>query len=234
MYTKRRNWVDMLSPRTGAMILRLITPAPDPRQYELHNVWVTGGGMLASTDQPMPQRQVTGLQLTAYDPIWKWVNAPLDAGETRDADGRTCIVDDTWTTSAELSLPFSAPYLLGTTTGENTLTCTNDGSWATRPVITVEGPINDFVISNSTNGKFLMWDGYQVATGEIITIDIPEKTVMSDITTPATDVSSYLSGDTGSFELDPGANTVDIFASGGIVNLTTEISVCWYVELLGV
>lgn len=231
MYTKRRAWVDMLSPRTGAMILRLITPAPDPRQYELHDVWVTGGGALSSTDQPMPQRQVTGLQLTAYDPIWKWVNSPLDGGETRDASGRTCVVDDTWTTSAELTLPFTGPYLLGTTTGTNSLTCTNDGSWGTKPLITLEGPCYDWVLTNTANGNQLSWDGYQIATGETITIDIPGKTVTSDV---SGDVSTYLSGDTGSFELEPGANALTIFASGGVVNLTTTISVCWYLEQLGV
>lgn len=234
MYAKRRDNIAMLSPRNGAMTLRLITPPPDPRQYELHDVWASGGYTLSSQDQPSPIRQVGAVQLIANDPIWKWVNSPLDGGETRDADGRTCIVDDTWTTSAELALPFVGPYLLGTTTGTNSLTCTNDGSWATKPYITLEGPCNDWVLVNTTNGKQISWDGYQIAAGETITIDIPGKTVTSDITTPATDVSTYLSGDTGSFELDPGANALTIFASGGVVNLTTTISVCWYVELLGV
>jgi len=229
MYTKRRANIAMLSPRNGPHKLRLITP--DLLKYELHDVYVTGGYTLSSQDQPMPTRQVGGVQLTAYDPIWKWVNSPLGAGETRDADGRTCITDDTWTTTAELTLPFAGPYLLGTTTGENTLTCTNDGSWATKPVITMEGPIYDFIISNATNGYILSWDGYDVAAGETITIDIPDKTVTSDL---VGDVSTYLSGDTGSFALDPGANTINVFASGGVVNLTTEVSVCWYVELLGV
>jgi hypothetical protein len=231
MYAKRRANVDMLSPRNGAMTLRLITPPPDPRQYELRDVWVSAGYTLSSQDQPSPIRQVGGVQLTAYDPIWKWTNAPLNAGESRDAEGRSCVVDDTWTTSAELTLPFTGPYLLGTTTGTNTLTCTNNGSWATKPYITLEGPCNDWVLSNATNGDRLSWDGYQIATGETITIDIPGKTVTSDV---SGDVSTYLSGDTGSFELDPGANSLTVYASGGIVNLTTTISVCWYVELLGV
>ena len=229
MYAKRRANIVMLSPRNGPHKLRLITP--DLLKYELHDVYVTGGYTLSSQDQPMPTRQVGGVQLTAYDPIWKWVNSPLGGGETRDAEGRTCVADDTWTLTGELTLPFTGPYLLGTTVGENALTCTNDGSWATKPVITMEGPIYDFNISNGTNGYILSWDGYQVAAAETITIDIPGKTVTSSV---SGDVSTYLSGDTGSFALDPGANTIDVFASGGVVNLTTEISVCWYVELLGV
>jgi hypothetical protein len=229
MYAKRRANVVMLSPRNGPHKLRLITP--DLLKYALHNVWVTAGYTLSSQDQPMPQRQVGGVQVTAYDPIWKWENSPLDVGETRDAEGRTCVADDTWTLSAELTLPFTGPYLMGTTTGTNSLTCTNDGSWATKPYITLLGPCYDWVLTNTTNGDQLSWDGYQIAGGETITIDIPGKTVTSDV---SGDVSTYLSGDTGSFALEPGANALTMFASGGVVHLTTEISVCWYVELLGV
>ena len=229
MYAKRRANIVMLSPRNGPHKLRLITP--DLLKYELHDVYVTGGYTLSSQDQPMPTRQVGGVQLTAYDPIWKWVNSPLDGGESRDADGRTCITDDTWTITGELILPFTGPYLLGTTVGENALVCTNDGSWATKPVITMEGPVDDWIITNVTNGNLLSWDGYSVATGETITVDIPDKTVTSDVTG---DVSTYLSGDTGSFALEPGVNNLTVYAAGGVVNLTTEVSVCWYVELLGV
>jgi len=218
----------MLSPRNGAMKLRLITP--DLLKYELHDVWVTAGYELSSQDQPMPQRQVGGVQLTAYDPIWKWVNAPLGGSETRDAEGRTCLEDSSWTIVACLTIPFTAPFLLGTRSATNQLVCTNDGSWATKPVVTVEGPIYDWIITNSSNGKELIWNGYVIETGETVTIDIQNKTVTSDV---SGDVSGYLSGDSGSFDLDPGANTIDVFASGGVVDGTTTVGVCWYVELLG-
>ena len=229
MYAKRRANIVMLSPRNGPHKLRLVTP--DLLKYELHDVWVTGGYTLSSQDQPMPTRQVGGVQLTAYDPIWKWTNSPLDVGETRDAEGRTCVIDDTWTLTPRLIFPFTPPYLLGTTSADNTFTCTNDGSWAVRPTITMEGPISDFVISNTTTGQFLIWNGLDIATGETITIDIPNKTTTSDVTG---DVSVYLSGDAGSFILDPGINTINVFASAGVVNAVTTIGLCWYVELLGV
>jgi len=86
-------------------------------------------------------------------------------------------------------------------------------------------------VMNNDNGYILSWDGYSIAAGETITVDIPGKTVTSDV---SGDVSSYLSGDTGSFALDPGTNTISVFVSGSVVNLTTEVSICWYVELLGV
>lgn len=231
MYAKRRAAVEMMNPMNGPHRIRLVTPPPDPRQYELRNVWVTGGYELSSTEQPTPRVQIGSVQLTAYDPIWKWTNNPLDAGESRDADGRTCVEDDTFTLTAALVLPFVGPYLLGTTTATNTITCTNDGSWASKPVIYMEGPVNDWILSNPANGYFLSWDGYAIDTGETVTIDIQEKTVTSDV---SGDVSVYLSGDTGSFALDPGVNALDFYASGGVVNLTTTITVCWFVEALGV
>jgi hypothetical protein len=228
MYTKRRANVAMMSPRNGPHKLRLITP--DLLKYELHDGWVTSGYTLSSDDQPMPQRQVGGVQFTFYDPIWKWVNSPLDGGETRDAEGRTCIEDDTFTTADALVLGFTGPYLLGTTQAENTITPVNDGSWAVNPVITITGPVYDWILSNATNGTFINWDGYEIASGETVEIDIGGGTVTSSV---SGDVSTYLSGDTGSFELEPGSNTINFFASGGVVNLTTTIAICWYVELLG-
>ena len=229
MYAKRRENIAMLSPRNGPHKLRFITP--DLLKYELHDVYVTGGYTLSSQDQPTPNRQIGGVQLTAYDPIWKWVNSPLGGGETRDAYGRTCVEDSSWTLVHCLTIPFTAPFLLGTRSGTNQLTCTNDGSWATRPTIAFEGPVYDFIITNSTNGWELVWNGYIVDTGETITIDIAGKTCTSDV---AGDLSGYLSGDSGSFCLDPGVNTIDVFATGGVVDGTTTVSVCWYLEILGV
>lgn len=232
-YDSRAANVVMLNPMNGPLILRLRV-ANANLVYELHDGWYQAGYELEGSQQQIGPggiwQQVGGAQIEFDDPIWKWVNSPLGAGESRDSAGRTCIEDDTWTLAAALVLPFVGPYLLGTTTGTNVLTCTNDGSWATRPVITMEGPIEDFVISNATNGDLLMWDGYTIAAGETVTIDIPDKTCTSDV---AGDVSTYLSGDTGSFALDPGANTINVFASGGVVNLTTTVGICWYVELLG-
>jgi hypothetical protein len=233
MYAGRAANVEMLNPMNGPLKLRLKVPQAN-LVYELHDGWYVGNYELTSADQ---SQDVTGIwnqigaaSIEFEDPIWKWVNSPLDGGETRDADGRTCVTDSTWTLVGALVLPFVGPYLLGTTTATNVLTCTNDGSWETKPLITMLGPIEDFVISNATNGDLLMWDGYSVAGAETITIDIPDKTCISSV---AGDVSTYLSGDTGSFALDPGANTINVFASGGVTNAVTTVAVCWYVELLG-
>jgi hypothetical protein len=230
MFRNRRETMAAFNPANGAGKLRLTYPDGDA--FELHDCWFNADYGLSSADGTATT-QIGNMQLRVCDPFWKWITAPLGAGETRDAEGRTCIVDDTWTLTTELRLPVAAPYLLGTTAGENTLTPTNDGTVSVPPVITVEGPINDWVISNATTGHVLIWNGYNIATGETVTIDIQGKTCLSDITTPATDVSSYLRGDTASFALDPGANTLDVYASGGVTNAVTTIAVCWYLEFIG-
>ncbi|RPJ40044.1 MAG: hypothetical protein EHM35_00110 [Planctomycetaceae bacterium] len=228
MYAKTRANTLMLSPTNGPHKLRLITP--DLKQYELHNVWVTGGYELSTQDQRSPRRQSGAVQLTAYDPIWKWANSPLGVGETRDASGRTCMATDAFVTANTLVLPFTGPYLLNTVTATASLTCVNDGSWAVRPTVTMEGPLSDWTLTNATTGKAMAWDGYDIATGEIVAIDIPNKTVTNGA---GTDLTTYLSGDFGTFALEPGANTINFFGAGSVVAAVTTVGICWYVELLG-
>lgn len=228
LYYQRQDTIAAFNPALGPGKLRLTYP--DGQAFELHECRFNSDYKLSSADGTHTT-QIGSMQLRVSDPFWKWVTAPLNAGETRDAEGRSCVVDDSWTTTSQLRLPFSGPYLLGTTTGTNALTITNSGTVSTKPVITMEGPIYDWVLSNATNGDFLIWNGYAIAAGETVTIDIPAKTCTSDV---SGDVSTYLSGDTGSFSLDAGVNTLNAIASGGVITATTTIGVCWYLEVLGI
>jgi hypothetical protein len=229
MYDKTAANVQMLSPMTGAMRLRLITS--DLRKYELHNVWLTGGYELSTQDQRTPRRQSSGLQLTAYDPIWKWTNSPLDAGETRDADGRTCVATDTFTVYENLVLPFTPPFILGSTADPVTLTCVNDGSVEMSPTISISGPVQIWELTNQTTGHALSWSGRDIYAGETLVIDIPNKSILIDGTEYA---GVHLQGDIANFFLTPGSNTIQFQGYGGIISGTTEVAVCWYVEVLGV
>lgn len=231
MYEYVRDTIAVLSPRSGPHRLRLITPPPDMRKYELRNVWVTNDYALSTQDQRMGVVQTGTVQLTAYDPIWKWVNSPLDAGETRDADGRTCVETSTITITDELTLPFTPPFLLGCSPGTATLTCTSDGTYATKPTITVEGPVYDWALENPETGHEITWDGYPIDAGETVTINVTEKTVTNQA---GTNLSNYARGHVGSFELNPGANALSWWSSGGAVNGTTTIGVCWFLEVLGI
>lgn len=232
MYARRKANIEMLNPMNGPLKLRLKVPQEN-LVYELHDGWYNNGYELSSADQSSGDtrwNQIGSPSLIFDDPIWKWTNSPLGGGETRDADGRTCLADSTWTLAGAMVLPVAGPYLLGTTYATNSLTCTNDGSWSSRPLITVLGPINDWVLYNATTAQYLIWDGYAIAGAETVTIDIRGKTCVSSV---VGDVSAYLTGDTGSFTLDPGANIINVFASGGVTNAVTTVTVCWFLEFLG-
>ena len=127
-------------------------------------------------------------------------------------------------------LAFTGPFLLGITTATLTLACTNVGSWTVNPIIVITGPTSDWTLTNTTSGDVLSWDGYDIANGEVVTIDIPNMTCTNGA---GTDLLTYLTGDIGAFSLDVGVNSLDFWSSGDVVDLTTTIQVCWYVELLG-
>jgi hypothetical protein len=227
MFEQRAANVEMLSPRNGAGILRLTYP--NGETYEVHDGWHNAGYTLSSTDGTHTT-QIGDVQLVFNDPFWKWVTAPLDVGETRDDEGRICVEEDIFTLANELVFPFVGPWLMGTTVATATLTCTNDGSWAVQPVITLEGPCEDWTLTNPANGKALAWDGYSIALGEVVTLDIPNKTVTNGA---GDDLRPYVSGNFGTFELEPGANALAFWASGGVSNGDTTLTVCWFVEFLG-
>lgn len=228
MYAKRWANINMLSPESGPHKLRLITP--EWEKFELQNVWYIGGFELSSQEQPAPNVQIGSVQLMAYSPLWKWLTVPLVAGQTRNAEGQICTAEDVWVTTDHLVLAFTGPFLLGTTTGELTMTVTNSGFTTVKPTITVEGPISEFTISNLTTGKILSWDGYDIAAAEIVTFDIDGKTVTNG---DGDNLINYVSGNLGTWDLNPGANSIEAWGVEP-TNATTEITICFYVEVMGV
>ena len=63
-----------------------------------------------------------------------------------------------------------------------------------------------------------------------MTLDIPAKTVTNGA---GDNLRAYVGGNFGTFELEPGANVLTWFAIDGVVNATTTVGACWYVEILG-
>lgn len=233
LYEARRNNITLLSPESSPLRLRLRIPR-DGLEYELREGWYQRGYELSSGDESYDLINVWNIAATVQiefeDPFWKWTNSPLAAGHTRDSEGRTCRSTSAFVLTAQLVLPFTGPYLLGTTEGTATLTCDNAGSWETKPTITITGPTEDWVLTNATTGDTIYSDGYTLAAAEVLTIDVPNKTATSTV---AGDMTSYLRGDTAAFSLTPGSNTLNFFSSGGAVNAVTTVAACWFVEVLG-
>jgi len=224
--------INIFNPMNGPLILR--QRRPDRHVYELHDGWYQDGYDLPFTDLDDPLSVEGVSQIEFEDPFWKWTTVPLESGQTRDADGRVCIIETSFTVRDELTIPFTGPFLLGVTIGTATLTAINSGSWATKPIISVTGPLSDWSLTNETNGKQITWNGYVIADEETVTVDIPDKTAYNG---DGDDLTTYAHGDTGSFELDPGTNTLSFWCADiddtGLYWLEPVVQLCWYAEILG-
>ena len=219
--------IEMLNPQNGPHKMRL--SYPNGEIYELHDGYYTSGYSLSS-ESGGGSWQIGDAQLVFYDPFWKWVNAPLNAGEARDTNGRSCIYTSVFATEDWLILPFDGPFYLGVTTQTATLTVVNNGTLIAKPVILVEGPTLDWKLTNETTRDELEWDGYEIATGEVVTLNVPDNTVTN---AAGTNLSTYVEGDFRTFGLAPGSNTLTFLAYGGATAGTTTITCCWYSEVLG-
>jgi hypothetical protein len=120
---------------------------------------------------------------------------------------------------------------MGTTIATEGWTIVNDGGYPVRPVIVITGPVEDWVIENTTTGDELTWDGYAIAAAEVVTLDIPNKTITNGA---GTSLITYASGNFGTFELAPGNNIITFWASGNVVNAATTVQFCWYLEVFGI
>jgi len=227
-WDRRMANVEMFSPLNAPLKLRL--RRYDGHVYELQNGWLTAGYELSATDMDDPFQIEGASQITFYDPAWKWLTSPLDAGETRDAAGRTCMETSTFSLVSTLTLPFSGPFTLGCTSGTATLTCVNDGTWEVKPVITITGPVDDWTLSNAATGDVITWDGYQIAAAEVVTLDVKEKTVTNGA---GNDLIVHVGGDFGTFTLAPGSNVLSFEGLDNVSNGVTTLGVCWYLEVLG-
>ncbi|MBU2051203.1 MAG: phage tail family protein [Gammaproteobacteria bacterium] len=234
LYGARISNIAMLSPVISPLILR-VKISGGYEVYELREGWYQSGYELSSTDQGQDVdgswNQVGGVQIEFEDPIWKWTSSPLDVGETRDGSGRTCKSTSTFTLTPQLVLPFTFPFVLGTTVGTASLACTNDGSWAVAPYVTVTGPTDDWILTNTTTGTAIYWNGYPILAGTSVILDLKARTVVDGT---GNDLADYVSGDLATFMLEPGANALTFWSGGGAINAVTTLSVCWFLELLGI
>lgn len=101
------------------------------------------------------------------------------------------------------------------------VTCTNDGTIATPPSLTLIGPLTNVTVANETTGES-MTITYTLGSGEVLTVDFVNRTVLLGGT-----ASRYyaMSGDW--WELAPGANTIRMNASAGTGTATLEWRDAW-------
>lgn len=106
-------------------------------------------------------------------------------------------------------LPVVLP-IFSTPSSGGTATVTNNGTAESFPIITISGPMTNPIISNNTLNRYMQLR-LTVQTGEQITIDMKNKTIMKD---GQSVIQNKVAGSQ-FWWLNPGANTVQIQSSSG-------------------
>jgi hypothetical protein len=123
------------------------------------------------------------------------------------------------------AFPWAFPVSFGGGTGQTlTLSVTNAGNFDTPPILRVTGPLRDPIIRNSTPAQVSIGLGNVVlGSGNWIEIDMGARTVVRDDGVSLYDRVGFPGTDW--WQLVPGSNTVDLFASD--TTAATTLTVTW-------
>ena len=150
------------------------------------------------------------IPLVAPDPR-KYSTVPLTATATMPAP----------VTNA-LSLPVILPagFPGSTPPAASAVTCVNEGTFETRPVLTVTGPISDPSIVNAVTGQAITWTGLTLAASDqlVIGTDSRQAYLNGSVFTPADVTSAW-------WTLQPGSS--QIYLTGETFTGGATISVVW-------
>lgn len=149
----------------------------------------------------------------------------------------------TLTASNHLIFPFSfqgSDLVFATNVINNNISITYAGTWEAFPTITITGPIDGPIITNTTTGEKIQLN-YVVAAGEVVTINLAfnNKTVLSSLT--GQDLIGLISSDSNlaTFSIVPeptatgGVNTINVIGGGATVGQTAVV-VSYYTRYIGI
>jgi hypothetical protein len=93
----------------------------------------------------------------------------------------------------------------------NVMTVNNQGNFPSPQILIIYGYTENPKITHVASGSFIHLDGYTLADGRYLTIDVSEGTIELD---DGTDLSAYLSTDSVWFYLEPGSNELRLTHDG--------------------
>ncbi len=198
---------------------------------------------LAVQNTAVPLKDVVGLtrQVLVLPPVQEQ-ELEARAGEEREvlATVRAAVfaVDDTDLrtfrfaisgSSGGMEIPLAIPWAVGATTLSMHQTVPCAASVNVRPVIVIEGPVQNLVIENETTGKTISFDGTTIASGDSYIIDLASDT-RTIVDEAGTDVSGDVAAgsDLYDFYLAPGDNVFDLTGLG--IDQNTAITVGYAVS----
>ena len=219
LYDYRAALLAIFKPRTAAIKLRYTLSNGDVRQIDTHYA----GAMTFPSRDRKGFYQRGGLTLRAsdplfYDPTLQSVSYGLGGG------------------SGSGAVPTPVPTAVGASAIDQTQAIIYGGDFLEYPVLTVNGPIADCVITNETTGEVLDFTGYTLTTGMVIdcrygykTITKTDGTNLIDKLTNASDLATF------HLEASPdaagGENLINVTGSG--VDANTQIILQWYSRYIG-
>jgi len=143
------------------------------------------------------------------------------------------------TINQSLVFPITFPIDFSSDSIDVTTNITYSGTWETYPIITVEGPLNGFIIENESTDERIFLN-YNIPAGTTITIDLNYgvKTVVDNT---GTNLIGSISSDSdlATFHIAPnpevagGINTLSIYGSNAALGVT-DITVKWYDKYIGI
>lgn len=107
----------------------------------------------------------------------------------------------------------------GAVSAANTAVATNVGTYPTKPVVTLIGPVDTPYVQNTTTGQFLKFN-IVLATGDTLAIDFDARSVVLNGTASR---RSALSVDSQWFDLNPGSNTL-LYSAAGFTASTATVT----------
>ena len=119
-----------------------------------------------------------------------------------------------------LVFPLVFPLSFGGAISPNSANAVNAGTFATKPVITIQGPVDTPVIQNATQGLSLRFN-LVLGTNDILTVDTDTRAVVLNGTASR---RASLSFDSVWWDLQPGQNTI-LFSAAA--QTTATASVMW-------
>lgn len=121
-------------------------------------------------------------------------------------------------TAAGLAPPLTPPFTLPAGAPPMYVACVNNGSFETRPTVTITGPISGPAVVNVTTGQAVSFSGLTLASTDVLTVDFSARqALLNGVYRPADIASSW-------WVMPPGSTTVQVT---GTASTGAQMTVAW-------
>ncbi len=197
------------------------------------------GDLTAPSTDRIAEIQKLGVSFTAPDPAF-YDPEPLTAFVYQDDDLPLTGASSGTLSAPGLIVPMPVPFGVSSGIMAETHYLSYAGDWLDYPIITINGPIINPIITSETTGDILDLTGVSLSAGDAVTVDCRygyKSIVHSDGTNLIANLST--DSDLATFHIAPVDGLDDtkiniITVSGGMVNANTRIDIACYNRYTGI